>query len=454
MNQRCASLIAALRRAGLRLAYPYDTDALREAVFNGAATPQALALVTCRDEEDVSVAVRAAADAGVPVAVTAGGHDLWSRGFAADTLVLDIRRMNHVHVDHDAREVTIGGGTLTRNLLTALPPDQVTAVGTSLSVGVTGFALGGGYGALINRCGLGADCIVRGRVVLANGTIALADVDHDNDLLWSLRGGGSGFGVVASLTLGLQTLPVALHAMCVWPLSAAKSAMQRAQDLIDRHPFDLSCFTGFMTLPTSEKAFFATPLWTGDPAAGESLFRELTTHDGAHCVDQRWLPFRDTLTEENEKAWPKDRHYDLRTRTLTRLDDTAIDLLVDGARRMPGGASAIIMHDFHGVASGLPRDTTAFPMRTNHFVVEAIASWDASYKSTLGEAAMRWVDTFDAGLSRIALPGGYTNLLAPLQVDRVRSFYGASASRLLAVKQRVDPDDLFRRGIGRLNGIE
>jgi FAD/FMN-containing dehydrogenase len=182
----------------------------RDALFNGRLEPGGLALANCKNEADVQAVVRLAADTGIPLAVLAGGHDTWARAFADDNLILDLRQLSQVHTDPTASEVTIGGGVLTRNLLAALPDDTVTVTGSCLSVGMTGLALGGGYGTLTPRFGLAADCIRRARVVLADGSIAIASEKEDADLLWALQGGGSGFGVVTSLTLAVHRLPKVL----------------------------------------------------------------------------------------------------------------------------------------------------------------------------------------------------------------------------------------------------
>lgn len=116
---------------------------------------------------------------------------------------------------------------------------------------------------------------------------------------------------------------------------------------------------------------------------------------------------------------------------------------------MPGPSAAIAVHDFHGTPADVPSHATAFALRENHFVVEVIAQWDHSAEGD-PVCTRGWVQQLDAELSRIALPGGYTNLLKPSETARVREFYGASCARLLEIKRRVDPDDLFRSGVGRL----
>ena len=457
MGSSLELLVSALRKRGVRIAFEdgqgpeVKRRALQATTFNGAIELGARALVECADEPTVQSVVRVAASEGVPLAVVAGGHDMWARGFVDGNLILDVRRMSQVRADPAAGEVTVGGGTLTRDVLAALPDEMVTVTGTLLGVGLTGLAIGGGYGTLTSRFGLSADCIRRARVVLADGTVATASEEEDADLLWALRGGGSGMGVVTALTLALHPLPKVLNAMLTWPLDHAKEAMLHAQDLLQRHPVELSFFMGFLTVPAGEKVLFTIPFWTGNSAAGEALLQALASRDGAHLVYQRWSTFKETFNEEAEKAWPKGRHYHLLTRTLRTLNAGAIDILVEGARRMPAPTSAIILHDFHGTPASVPRNATAFALREDHFVVEIIAHWEPAAECDRG-VERSWAERLDVELSHVALPGGYTNLLKPSEIDRVRQFYGASATRLLEIKRRVDPADLFRSGVGRLVG--
>ena len=423
--------------------------ALEGVLFNGAVDARPLALVECADEAGVRAALQVAAEYAVPVSVLAGGHDLSARAFNEGNLVLDLRRMCQVQVGSAAGEVTVGGGALTRHLLAALPDDLVTVTGTMLSVGVTGLTLGGGYGRLNSRFGLASDCMRSARVVLADGSLVTASEHEDADLFWALRGGGSGFGVVTAMTMALQSLPLVLTAMILCPLDRAKNALLQSQELLDRNPVELSLFTGFMMAPTGEPMLFLAPLWSGDQTRGESLMQTLEALPAARVVERRWSRYQQTFDEESEKAWPKGRHYHLRTQTLRRLDEPAAEILLEGARGMTSPNSAIILHDFHGAPARVAPDATAFPLRDDHYVVEVIGAWNHDPADD-GARHKGWAEDLSASLATIALPGGYVNLLSPVEGKRVRLFYGSSRERLIGVKRRLDPDDLFRSGIGRV----
>lgn len=422
-------------------------DRLDGRLFNGAANPQALSLTACADEADVQRAVGAAAVDGTPIAVVGGGHDMWGRGFVTGNAVLDVGGMADVHVDVDAGVVTIGGGALAGNVIAALPADRAVVTGTILGVGMTGLTLAGGYGVLNGRFGLASDNLLVARVVLADGNVVIASDRENANLLWALRGGGSGFGVVTQMTVKMHHLPRVLTGMVFVALDHAPAAMRTAQSLIDGHATDLGLFMGFMMGPDGVPALFLAPHWTGGEQAGEELMRRLASLDGATPVGHRWTGYRDSFDPEGENAFPKGAHYHLLTRTIQRLDDAAIQVLIDGARRLRG-TDAVILHDFHGAAASIEPAATAFALRQDHFVVEVIANWPA----TATEAAARraWAEELDAALAAIAMPGGYAGLLAPSETQRVLDFYGSNAARLMDTKRRVDPHDLFRSGIGRV----
>jgi FAD/FMN-containing dehydrogenase len=314
---------------------------------------------------------------------------------------------------------------------------------------VTGFTLGGGYGPLNNRFGLASDCIKRARLVIADGSVLDVSESENPDLLWALRGGGGGLGVVTSLTIALHSTPSVLSGMIVWPLASAKEALLETQALLERHPVELSLFTGFMTPPNSEKCFFISLMYTGDRHMGESIVEALSSIDGSSIVDQRWCHFKETFNEENEKAFPKGRCYYATTRTLERISEPVVEMLVEAAYSMSTPTSAIVIHDFHGVPTQVSPGATAFVLRNSHFVVEAIAAWDGGSREE-GAVHCKWADDLSSALAVIAIPGGYVSMLSPDDIDRVRLFYGKSLQRLRDVKKQTDPHDLFRSAVGRV----
>ena len=88
----------------------------------------------------------------------------------------------------------------------------------------------------------------------------------------------------------------------------------------------------------------------------------------------------------------------------------------------------------------MPVTTTAFGLRTPHFVVELLAAWDPKED---GDAHRRWVQMVYEQLHPHAVAGGYPNLIGPGQAAQADAAYGRNASRLLAIKRRWDPETVF-----------
>jgi len=103
--------------------------------------------------------------------------------------------------------------------------------------------------------------------------------------------------------------------------------------------------------------------------------------------------------------------------------------------------------DFRGTASRIAQDATAFPLCRDHMNVNVVAGWEIGGDST---PHIEWVKRTTERLSSLAIPGGYVALLGPNDRQRVRDFYGEAVQRLLAVKARVDPNNLFRSNVGQL----
>ncbi|MEH0934912.1 BBE domain-containing protein [Micromonospora psammae] len=133
-------------------------------------------------------------------------------------------------------------------------------------------------------------------------------------------------------------------------------------------------------------------------------------------------------------------HYLLRTRWLPELTDDAVEVLVDAARRVSSPYSAIALHHFHGAASRVGVTDTAFGLRADHLLAEVIAVWAPGDEPG---AHRDWAERTSAALAPLALPGGYPNLLAPDETDRVRLAYGGNWERLCRAKRRYDPRGVF-----------
>ncbi len=144
------------------------------------------------------------------------------------------------------------------------------------------------------------------------------------------------------------------------------------------------------------------------------------------------------------------RHYSITTRWIPGMTDDIAAVLTSAASSATSPWSLISVHHFHGAATRVPADDTAFTMRRGHLLVEIVAAWEPSPGG--GPAAHRsWASDLSGALAPRALPGGYPNLLGPDEPDRVLLAYGPNAPRLQYLKQRYDPDGVFSTATGTLS---
>lgn len=436
------SAVRALRpQLGERLLTPGDEGypgARR--VWNAAVDRYPAVIARCRDTAEVSAAVRAAGDAGLPLSVRAGGHDWAGRALRDGGLVVDLTGMRGVTADPARRTVTVQGGATAADLLAASTPHGlVTATGVVAGVGMAGLTTAGGYGPLIGRYGLALDNLLGAEVVLADGTAVTAGPDGDPELWWALRGGGANFGVVTGMRFRLHDLPTVLAGMLLFPFAEAGAILTGYAEIVAAAPDELTVMTGFLPGPDGPMVFLC-PFWSGaDLTAGERAVARLRAL-GHPIVDQVGvMPYVAALSMFDANI-VEGNHYLLRSRWLTEVSPAAAEALVAGAAALTSPFSTLIVNRFHGAATRVDPGATAFANRVPHQVVEIIAVFPPTEPADRHRA---WADSVEAALDPVALPGAYPNLLGPDDDARARDSFGGNLGRLLAAKHRYDPGNAF-----------
>jgi FAD/FMN-containing dehydrogenase len=407
-------------------------------------TPRAV--VHCRNADDVRSAVRAARDCDLPLSVRGGGHD-WAGRALCDGIVLDLRAMRDVRVSSDRRSAWIGGGVRAADVLAVTDPLGVAAVAGSVgSVGMAGFTLGGGYGALIGRFGLALDNLIAAEVVLADGRIVVAAHDQEEELLWALRGGGGNFGVVTAMHHRLHALTGVRTGVLVYPFREAGAVLRRSVDVAASTPAELTVQLAVVAAPDGAPVLLIVPTWCGPAGESEAqlapFLRLGTLLAGA--VDA--VSYGVSLTAFDPYIVAGQRIL-METCWLPALDGRGIDACIGAMEIAVSAGCAIITHEFKGAAARVPVEATAFGLRQDHVLVEILAAFDAAADALEEERHRRWTRSALQAFDAIALPGGYPNLLVCGDAERVTKSYGPNANRLISAKQRYDPAGVFSSAI-------
>jgi FAD/FMN-containing dehydrogenase len=416
--------------------------------FNGTIDRRPAAIARPSSTEDVAAAVRWAREAGLPIAVRGGGHSVAGHATADDALVIDLRLNRDVVVDPDRRRAMVGGGALWLDVDRATTAHGLAMPGGTFGdTGVGGLALGGGLGFLMGTGGLTCDTLVRAEVVTADGSVVIAGEDGDPELLWALRGGGGNFGVVTRFEFALQPVGPLYAGHLVVPIESAGPAMEAMAELARDAPAELALFAGGpdhvdeADSSGSSVLFSITVVYQGTPEAAETVIRPL-----------RALPVvKDDLTTTSYldvQAFAGQlpfglRHY-WKGHFIRALDAATIDAIVGAMDRVPGGESFVLIEAITGAARREPPGGAAFGQRDAHWNVSGIAVWEDPAEDA---EQIAWSRELADALRPGSLTGaGYANY-APVDEtpERVRAAYGPERfDRLVAVKRRYDPDNVFR----------
>src|SRR5690349_4201781 len=208
-----------------------DWDQTRP-VFNLMTDVRPAAFALPADADDVAAAVAHAADAGLRVAPQATGHNAGPYGSLEDALMVDVRGLQEISIDADARRVRVGAGVKWERVVPSLSELGLAALhGSSPDVGIAGYSLGGGMGWLARKHGLQANSVTALEVVTADGEARRVDAEHDVDLFWALRGGNGNFGVVTAIEFEVYPLEQVYAGAMFFPFERAGEVLHAWAEL-------------------------------------------------------------------------------------------------------------------------------------------------------------------------------------------------------------------------------
>ncbi|MES4886194.1 FAD-binding protein [Streptomyces sp. NPDC000349] len=417
----------------LRPGDPSYTDTT--ALWNSGVTTRPGLVVRPHTNVEVATAITSARQFGVGVSVRGGGHD-WAGRALRGGLVIDLGAMRDVRVERD--NAVIGGGSRAGDVIAAAAQHRMNvAVGTAGVVGMAGLTLGGGYGPLLGTTGLAADNLLGAEVVLADGRIV--STEDDSELLWALRGGGGNFGVVTSLRLRLHSDRGLVGGMVLFPWEEASTVLSRFAELIADATDGLTLLLEMTVAPGIGPCLVVVPVWSGDPQGADAAVGKVMRL-GTRVAGAVAPTTQKDLWAQFDQAVPNGLHWDLRTRNIAELTPDVISLLTGWVEKRPGPGAGIGLRQFHGAATRVGTEESAFGLRTSHVAVEISAGRgpDEDHGSF-----KEWLDGAYNALAPFALPGGYPNFLLPDQEEQVVHAYGAHAERLVKAKETYDPKYVF-----------
>jgi FAD/FMN-containing dehydrogenase len=401
----------------------------------------------------VAAAVRFAAEHRLLLGVKGGGHNIAGTGLAPGGLTLDMSRMRQVTVDPAAMRAHAGAGCLLRDVDTATQAHGLaTPLGFISGVGIAGLTLGGGLGYLTRRFGWTVDNLDEVEIVTADGEVRTAGRTQHDDLFWGLRGAGANLGVVTRFTYRLHRVGPSVHGgLVAWPFARADEVLRAYRAVTAAAPRELTVFVLIFRAPPAP---FIPPRWhgericamvvcySGEPARADEILAPIRAL-GEPITDLIGPQPYTQIQSYLDGAEPKGAHYYWKTGYLPELSDEFLMTMRELAARSPLPGGDIGLLHIGGALNEHDPDDGAVGNRDARYVFGANGMWQPGDPGADGYRD--WIRAAWAQIRPFSTGGNYINFqTADEDGERIRATYGANFDRLVAVKQKYDPGNLFR----------
>jgi FAD/FMN-containing dehydrogenase len=419
-------------------------------VVNAMIDRRPRAIVHCATRDDVVAAVDYARESDLAVAVRGGGHSVPGFGTADDAVVVDLSGMQQVSVDPKSRTARAQGGSTWGVFNEATYTHGLATTGGIVSTtGVGGLTLGGGIGYLARGAGLSCDNLVAAEVVTADGRVCRAAAEENTDLFWALRGGGGNFGVVTGFELRLHPVSEVYGGPIFYEVEDAEKVLRFYRDFIKDAPEELGGFCAWAVAPPlpflpedrhGEPFLVFIACWAGPVEEGEKALEPF--HDVAPVVGEQVGPISyPALNTAFDELAPAGLQHYWKANFLTDLTDDVISAHLEHGPRIPGINSAVHIYPINGACHRVAPDETAFAYRDATFATVIAGMWPDPADN---DANTKWVRDYYEATAPLSQEGGYVNFMSGDDQDRVRANYKGNYDRLVEIKRRYDPENLFR----------
>jgi FAD/FMN-containing dehydrogenase len=425
-------------------------DASRE-IWNRCYDRRPSGIVRCTTTDDVIAAVRFARELDLEIAIKGGGHHAAGHASTDGGVLLDLSGLRSIEIIPEQRYALAQAG------LTWAHFDQVTqafalaCTGPIVSMtGIAGFTLGGGFGWLHRKIGLGCDNLKSATVVTAEGHLVTASEAENGDLLWGLRGSGWNFGVVTSMGFQLHPVgPSVTAGLLYFPLALFSELANHHRERISQFPDELSTWFFLRLappLPTLPMEWVGRPIVVlafchcGNLEEAMNWSREFASVGKPLVNTIAPLEYRGWQRSLDER-WRNGFFNDWRGHYLNDLSADAIRILMNHVEGLNSPWTDIKIAHLEGAVSRVPESATAYGSRNAKFGLVIQARWENESDST---AQIAWAKGLRDALAPYTTGRAYTNFLAADEADRVRTAHGPeNYRRLRELKSKYDPANVF-----------
>jgi FAD/FMN-containing dehydrogenase len=425
-----------------------DYDEARK-VYNGMIDKRPSIIVRCTDVADVIAAVNFGRENNLLISVRGGGHNAGGLGICDDGLVIDLSRIKYTRVDPASKTVRIGGGCTWGEVDHATHPFGLAVpAGIISTTGVGGLTLGGGMGYLTRKVGLTIDNLLAVDMVLADGTFVTASAEENKDLFWAVRGGGGNFGIVTSFLFQAHQVHTVYAGPTLWDIEKTEEVMKWYREFITQTSDDLYGFFATLTVPGppfpealhGKKMCGVVWNYTGSIDEAEKVFKPILEFGPPDFEHVGPMPYP-VLQSMFDVFYPTGLQWYWRADFVNELNDEAIAQHHKFGQELPTPHSTMHLYLIDGAAHRVGKNDTAWSYRDARWS-QVIVGVDPDAANN--EKITSWTKDYYDAIHPHAAGGAYVNFLMEEGEDRVKASYKENYNRLVEIKNKYDPKNLFR----------
>ncbi len=410
-------------------------------VLNAAIDKHPALIVQVKGSADVKNAVDFARESNLLVAVKCGGHNVVGKSTCDGGMMIDLSTLRSVRVDPKAQIANVSGGSYLGDMdHDTMAFGLVTTAGTVSHTGVGGLTLGGGFGRVGRRFGLALDNVLGVDIVTADGQLLHANADENQDLYWGVRGGGGNFGVVTSFDFRLHKMDrEVIGGTVAFPFSEAKSVMNFFADYAANAPDELYLDGGITSDPQQGSFVFLHICYSGPKNMAAKIVDPIR-NAGTPIFDQIKSMDYVALQRSGDVSDPRASGNYMKSGFASEITPEVIDAILYGFEEHPKRSMTVVYQHAGGAIGRVASDATAFAHRHVKHDTLFLMSWPVGIDAT---EHINWVRQYWKTVEPHTR-GVYANDIVDISQQKVHRNYGGNYDRLLALKNRYDPTNLFR----------
>lgn len=416
-------------------------------IWNRAIQRFPKAILYCESLKDVVCAVKFAVENCCQIRIRSGGHNYEGYSIGNNVVVIDVSNLKDIRINYEENYVEVQSGINNSQMYEYLGSRGYPFPGgTCLTVALSGYSLGGGWGLSTRLFGLGTDNLLEVEIVDYNGDVLIANENENSDLFWALRGAGGGnFGVVTSMKF---RLPPKINNITVFKILYEKTnqseqayIMDIFQNLYQHLDRRANMRASFYNSKENGRGVYIFGFFYGRVEEAKDILKDLLKIPNAE-PNFRYTSFLNAVREIG-REYPSSEKF-VSTGTFANRIYSKKELydLAGLINERPLGSifNAVTFYGLGGAVKDIKSNETAFYYRDANYIIGIQSVWE---DSEYAKNSRVWINSKLDYLMKIT-EGFYVNFPYDLLVNYEHCYYGENAYRLSMVKRKFDPLDVFR----------